>query len=511
MRIPALLLLFAITATAQSKGEPPKPLRLEVPKAKRALSGHVQEILDRLPAFHDKERCLEIDELVDPRREFEWGAEGLYWDVVLSLANAATLEVDETWTQYVKLVPPASSLRHPRVDGHVLSGIREYRDSNPGERLTQAVFVLAPYLDLAGCTAKSPGVEYDPASPEPHESVGEAYGMRLPASVSRLTIGWQAYIYLKTSLETIPARIGARVKSGEGEIEIIDIREQTGGRSGKQTVFFWDVTNLGTAGTRLFLEDGTEAQEEAGEGQGEYKDKVIVMHERTAFARKESNPKELRVRVIHEEADFEISRSFDRKELALPGRHDLVSGPIFWTRPPKDGARVDTGAVRADGWGARTGGICLSPSEETGSLEGFQEITGWDRPIALEKPKGLDLRYHVFGLDVGDWFVWTETGNWIDLRRVPVPGGQPDGDVVIALNHAASVVVHAEGDHAQFLPLDDKGQRIPGDDGPSVWLEKKREGGFSGEGLKPGDYLLKCGETERKVTLHEGENSIELR
>lgn len=509
MRTLLALLLAALAAAAQAAGQP-KDVTLSIPRAKRTISGHVRAILEQLPEFKDRDRSLEVDELVDAGREIEWGTEGPYWDGVFALAKAASLEVEDTWTQWVKLVPAPSKLYAVRVEGNAVTALRREVDSYSGEPVTATVRLLPPWYEVGGISISEPEPEFDPEAPEPRGAVENlGAGFRFPPHLRRVGMTWESEVYLKTSLEALKCEAGAKVQVAGGSLEMERLAKQR--NPDDQTVVYWKTTDLETSTAVLVLEDGTEASSCGGDGRGWNDGAHQGWRNRSVFRDTGSPPRELRVLVIHEMARVKSSRTYLAAELPPPAHRDLLSGSIHWTRRPGDSVVVVTGAVRTDGWGERTARIQLDISGETGALEGTQDNSGWERPVVLEKPAGKDLRYHVFGLDTGEWFVWSQAGNWIELRRVPVPEGAGDGDIVVALNHSASIAVQADGDSATLRPLDDTSQPIPGDAGPGVSLEKNDDGALAADGLKPGDYLLTCGEKERRVKLVEGRNVVNLR
>ncbi len=518
MRVLLLVLATALAVSAQDPA-PAKPaeVRLEIAKAKRPLSGHVKEILSRLPEFKYKERALEIDELVDSRREIEWGAEGGWHEVVSSLARAASLEVEDSWTQWVKLVPAPSKLLAPRIEKDLLTGF--HRETGPsGEPLIRAVVVLPPWYDAGGWCTEDLTAVHDPAAPAPVENPENMMaGWKIPASATSVLAAWGIEVYLKTTLESVALKPKARYKSpGGGVIEIESVEKKPGrlsnGKQGELTVVHWTSDDVQTADVILVLEDGTVAQQSGGEGNGVTNGGRTSWRYTTEFDVQGGQPKELRLRVVHEAAQVSAERRLERRELDAPRVPDLIAGPIHWTKPPAESAEVVLGAVRADGWGARTARMDLHYSEDTGRLEGTQDNTGWDRPILLTREPGDDLRYRVFGLDAGDWIVWMKSGNWIDLRRISAPGRATDGDIVIAPNHAASLVVDPRGEgDATVVPLDEKNRPFDPDGALCISLERQDDGTWAASGLKPGDYLLKCGHDERGIKLAEGSNRVNLR
>lgn len=518
MRIALLLFATALAAAAQAPA-PPKPveIRFEIARAKRPLSGHVKEILSRVPEFKDKERSLEIDELVDPRREVEWGAEGGWHEVVLSLAKAASLEVEDSWTQWVKLVPAPSKLLAIRVENDILTGFR--RETGPsGEAAIRPVVVLPPWYEAGGWSTEDLTAVHDPAAPgAPEAPVNLGAGWKVPASATSVHAAWGIEIYLRTTMESVPLEAKARFKApGGGTVTISGVDKKTGrlanGEQGELTVVRWISSDVQTAEVFLVLEDGTVVQPCGGEGNGMTHGGRTSWNYTTEFEAKGGQPKELRFRVVHEAARVTPGRTLERKELDAPRAADLIAGPIHWTRPPAEDAEVVVGAVRADGWGARTARIELHHSDETGALEGRQDNTGWERPILLTKSPGEDLRYRVFGLDAGDWIVWIKAGNWIELRRISAPGRSADGDAVIAPNHSSTLFVLADGEgDATLVPLDEKNRPFDLDGALTLSLERQEDGTWAASGIRPGDYFLKCGRAERGIKLAEGINKVDLR
>jgi hypothetical protein len=284
------------------------------------------------------------------------------------------------------------------------------------------------------------------------------------------------------------------------------------GEQGELTVVRWITSDVQTAEVLLVLEDDTVVQQCGGEGSGMTHGGRIAWNYTTEFDAKGGQPKELRFRVVHEAARVTPERTLERREFDAPRAADLIAGPIHWTKAPAASVEVVVGAVRADGWGARSARIELHLSGETGALEGRQDNTGWERPILLTKTPGEDLRYRVFGLDAGDWVVWIKAGNWIELRRISAPGRAADGDVVLATNHAATLVVLYDGDgEATLVPLDDKNRPFDLGGALTLTLERQQDGTWTASGIKPGDYFLKCGRAERGIKLVEGNNKVDLR
>ncbi|MCC6740871.1 MAG: hypothetical protein IT452_17660 [Planctomycetia bacterium] len=503
----ALVLLLAAVAAA----DPPEVRRFSVPKARRTLADHVKEILSRVPDFPEKQRALELGPLVDPGREVEWGADGTYWETVFSLAKAASLEVEDTWTQWVRLVP-ASRLFAVKVDGDVVTGLRMEENSYDHKPFHAAVALIPPWFVAGGRATLDPVVEFDPAGPGPArvETIGTA-GWRLPPGVSKVTAAWDIGVYLETSLETIPVKKGEKLKVAGGTVAITDVRAGKRKDGRESLVVRWKETGVESASIELVLEDGTTAAWLTSEGTGGGRGGRREMTWRSEFEMKGGVAKLLRLRIVHGEGRFHPERTWTAEELVAPAPRHLVAGPIAWTRPVKGSVRVTVGATRADGSGALSEEIELRAVDSDGRLEGRQANHGGEPPITIALDAEGDLRYRVVPFDAGDWIVWVRAGNWMEVRRVTAPASVPDGAVEVDSVHAASLEVVGGGKDGVLIPIDDGIHPLPGLHPPSVTLVYGPGGTLTAEGLKPGDYLLRSGYRERGIRIVAGKNRVDLR
>lgn len=503
----ALVLLLAAVAAA----DPPEVRRLSVPKARRTLAGHVKEILSQVPDFPQKERALELSPLVDPGREVEWGADGTYWEAVFSLAKAASLEVEDTWTQWVRLVP-ASRLFAVKVDGDVVTGLRMDVSSYDHKPFHAAVALIPPWYDAGGRAVHDPVVEFDPNGPGPGrvETIGAA-GWRLPPGVSKVTAAWDIGVYLKTTVEALPVKTGEKVAVAGGTVEITQVKAGKREDGTESLVVCWKETGVESAMSELILEDGTAAGWLDGGGNGGAQGGRRTMAWRCEFDLKGGVARELRLKIVHGQAAYDVKRTWAAEELQAPAPRHLVAGPIAWTRPVKGTVEVTVGAMRADGSGALSAEIELRALDSDGTLEGRQPNRGGEPPIEIALDAEGDLRYRVVPLDAGEWVVWVRAGNWMEVRRVTAPGTVPDGAVEVDSANAAAIEVVGGGKDGVLIPIDDAIHPLPGLHPPAISLVSGPAGTLTADGLRPGDYLLRSGYRERGVRIAPGRNRVDLR
>jgi hypothetical protein len=345
------LLLFSPGLGAQSPpaaSPTPDGNRLVIPRARRTLAEHVKAIRAQAPPNPYGDRALELDELVCPERALEWGAEGSYWDVVLSLAKSASLDVEDSWTQRVKLVPVPGKLRAARIEGSYLLGFRWEKSDDGKTPLLNPVIVMPPWWDLGGTRSPQLALEHGPDAAKPAPAPRDCVlPFEVPPSVVRLKVTWEIERYLRASTEELPCKPGARFQvAGAGAVEILSLRpgkwKQGGEPDNTFTVVDWRTTELRAEREELILDDHSKASFV----EASFKGRQHNWTYQSTFKADPAKAKTFRVKLIHEAVTEHPALAMDRAVWQAAPVPDLLAGSISWPfRPPNDTV-VLVGALR---------------------------------------------------------------------------------------------------------------------------------------------------------------------
>lgn len=475
----------------------PTGLQVAVPRAVRSLDAHVQAIVAQVPELKCAAFPIQFHHDVDTERTLEWGAEGPYWDVVLSFMKAASLEIVETWLQTIHLGVGPSEYCLPGVSAECLVGFR--RSTAPGVVPAVIEFkAVGPcWKDVLGWTV--PKVVADPAI-EPPVDGGPVV---IPEGTRHLAFAATLITRTRVSTHSFPLEIGKAqpVPGTGGTITVTAIRNTPRGYLGVS----WTPDNVELCEHGLLLEDGSFVTPSQGPG-------WYSSGERE-FEPPKSNAVALRVKVVLEKHTEDLKLDLEPAQwLSDPaGGRESLAGTIRWTPHPEGKVLVEMGVITKDGRRVPSR-MFLQFGEETRGLP--ESVPGKLSWVDLSfKPEG-EVGYRIVGVDAGRYTVWMRAGNWIESRGLAVPQEPETHDFTVNDAESAELRIAApEGSEPRLIPDPGEGDEpmLGQVDNLRIFLEPAMKGEFAAKGVKPGRYVLLRNGRSQKVVLKKGRTEIDFR
>lgn len=492
--LPFVFLFLAGISQAEPK-PPAGELRLSIPRAERTLEAHAEAIEGQIPKTGLGVPGIQFDNRVRTDRTLDWGAEGPYWDVVRSFMQASGLDVVDTWACTVHLGIGPSPYRFVDTSLECLVGFRMVSQPGVEPQVIDLEVVGPPWKDVSWTVPEvkaEPDVEVKLKSTE----------AEIPAGTRRLVITWTLIERTKYSLEQVPLEVGTTtpIPGTKGSIRVDAVRTLPNGNLGVS----WTPKDLDLCEHGLLLEDGTFVTPDSGPGwysKGERE-----------FAPTTSKAVAIRVKVVRESVRKPMKLELDAAAWGADPRSTRapLAGTIRWAQPPEKKEVLVQGilSARPPPTPAR---IYVTFGDEAGAEP--RSVSSEFTSVALAWLDGGQVAYRVEGLDAGRYTFWLRVGNWIETRKVSIPGEPRKEDFTFDEAESAELRVTVPGDGPPYLVLE-PGR---GEDGRVRHLEDLRiacEIGtgdyFVAKGLKPGNYAVIRAGRAQKVQLKKGINSVDL-
>ncbi len=477
--------------------KPASGLQIVVPRAVRSLDDHVQAIVAQVPELKCPAFPIQFHYDVDTTRTIEWGAEGPYWDVVLSFIKAASLRIVDTWLQTIHLGVGPSEYCLTGVSSECLVGFRRRSAAGVVPALIEFDAVGPCWKDVSGWTV--PQVVADPAIESPEDGGPVA----IPEGTRHVAFAATLITRTRVSTHSFPLEIGKRqpVPGTEGTITVTAIRNTPRGYLGVS----WTPENVELCEHGLLLEDGTFVTPSQGPGWSSSGEREFEPPKSKAVA--------LRVKVVLETFKEDLKLDLEPAQwLSDPAAgEERLKGTIRWTKRPEGKVLVEMGVITKSGWRVPSQMFLEFAEKALGRPESVPGKFSW---VDLDfKPEG-EVGYRIVGADAGRYTVWMRAGNWIESRGLVVPQEPEIHDFAVNDAESAELCIAApEGSEPHLIPDPGEGEEpmLSEVDNLRVFLEPAMKGEFAAKGVRPGRYVLLRNGRSQKVVLKKGRTEIDFR